>query len=324
MEGLSNFRKGLGSPPWIFGSGEGSENISVSEIRSRHSQISKPVQTSSVPSANIGAWLDNASSSTPGDDSDYARMALVWVNMRKDHAPWRLDIRQSSFELVVEKFRIDKAYQYCCTGPAGMAALQTNNCENIETRNYCIFMRDMFALAWSHNSTRGTSQGVCLADTWIISNFQALLENQISIASHPMFLAEVAGFMLERILDRNLGELNTSIGMVEIRTGYHGWATPSTGAAEGDYATLSAKMSGTGTSLAGLKRIAKVLREIIEFICQCSPQRGSGVTSTNSQHNDAEFAIQECLTVLKSRLTMEEIEVDFLLHRTQIQITAVS
>jgi hypothetical protein len=324
MEGLSNFRIGRGPPFWIPGSGEGSEDISVSEIRSRHSQISKPVQTSSVPSANIGAWLDNACSSTPGDDSDYARVALVWVNMRKDHPPWRLDIRQSSFKLVMEKFMIENAYRYCYSGSAGMAAFPTSNCENKETRSYCLFMSDVFALAWSHNPTRGTSQGVCFAEPWAISTFQALLENQISMATHPMFLAAVAGLTLEHILDRDLAELSYSIGMVEIRTGYHGWATPSTGAAEGDYATLSAKMSGSGTSLAGLKRIAKVLRETIEFISQCSPQKGSGVTSTNSQHNDAEFAMQECLTVLKSRLTMEEIEVDFLLHRTQIQITAVS
>lgn len=130
MEGLYNFRKGRGPSFWIPGSSEGSEDISVSEIRSRHSQISKPVQTSSVPSANIGAWLDNASSSTPGDDSDYARVALVWVNMRKDHAPWRLDIRQSSFELVVEKFGIENAYGYCSSRAAGMAAFPTSNCEN--------------------------------------------------------------------------------------------------------------------------------------------------------------------------------------------------
>lgn len=139
-----------------------------------------------------------------------------------------------------------------------------------------------------------------------------------------MFLAEVAGLMLEKLLERDLDALTHNIAMVENRTGYHGWTTLPTGAAEGDYATLSAKMSGSGTSLAGLKRIAKVLREIIGFICQCSPQKGSGVTSTDSQHQDAEFAKQECLTVLKSRLTMHEIETDFLLHRTQIQITAVS
>lgn len=322
MEGLFRFYKGIHVR--VSESGESNKDIGVSEIRSRPGEISNTLRTSSFHNANIGDWLGGVSSSVPEDGSDYTRVALVWVNARQDCTPWRLDMPQRSLELVVEKFRIEDMYRYCHSSLAGMAAFPTSNWENKETRSYCLFMSDIFELSWSHNSTRGTSRGVCLADSRIISTFQSLLEYQLPMASHPMFLAAIAGLMLENYLDTQQRIHGKIIRSVENRTGYHGWKTSSIGAAEGDYVSLSARMSGSGVALAGLKRTAKLLHESIGFIHQCSLQKGSGMASTNSQHQDPEITMQECLIVLRNRLTIDEIDIEFLLHRTQIQTTAVS
>lgn len=326
MEGLCKFYKDRGRDYLSRSYDESRDNISVSDIWLCPKRMSFDMRSSSVSSEHIGDWLDsmNTQKSAARDDADYLVLSVICIAYRTDSFPWLSRIRKTDLELVLKKFQIGKAYQYCHTGLAGMAASPKHECEQGDLRTYSIFNSNMFSLAWSHDSTTHVSQGSCFADEWITSSMHSVLESQRNMAIHPMFLAAVIGLTVTLGFDQRLESDGVAIMEVERRTGYHAWPGMPSETAQGNYAVLSVRMSGVASQLAETKRTTKVLHEVIGFISQYSTQNANDYAGTDLILQKSEVAMKECLAILKSRLAMQEIQIDFLLHRSQIQLTAVS
>ncbi len=125
------------------------------------------------------------------------------------------------------------------------------------------------------------------------------------------------GYLLDRDLDREV----KSIAAVENRTRYHGFRNTSVGIAEGDYASLSERMSGCAMSLAGLERISKVLNE---FLGEISIHTQCCGFKDDPKLGNVNLKVDECVETLKRRLKMQNIQIDYLSRRVEVQLRAVS
>ncbi len=176
-----------------------------------------------------------------------------------------------------------------------MPARQT---ELLSTHVFLLCVPDLFAVSWTHDTESGRTEGVCWADDWIFEAMQDVMSHLIGWARHSLFLALVVSVMLGYSLDRDLDREVKSIAAVEKHTRYHGFRHTSVGIAEGDYASLSEKMSGCAVSLAGLGRISKVLNELLGEISIHTQRCG---IKDDPILGNVNLKVDECVETLKKR-----------------------
>lgn len=270
------------------------------------------VETIRLLDSNIDNWLRTQDGSSG--------LHMVWVPLLKDTMPWRYEIRESTFDAISKHFHVEKALRYGSTAAAGFANFRTGN-----VTSYSAFLSDLLVFAWSFDASTGTTRGICLGDPWIISTAQNLLPYQSALIGHPMAVGYMVIIILGTLMDRDLLRENRNIAEVENRTGYHGWKKSFAGVAKGEYATLSARMSGCATSLAGQQRIAKVSREALAFVSTISSEHHMNGYSQFLQERISLSAktMKDFDTILGTRLDVQESQLEFLKQRTQIQLTAV-
>ena len=316
MESLSGFLLDRASIYPSFCFNEKSKELNFSEIRSFHP--SHEFQRKQVPDSDIGPWLTKISSH---ETEASALLCLVWIRLHKNVRPWQLNIRKSTLDAALESFKIEEAYRYSITSPGTFAIMPAHQTEYPNTHMFSLCMPDLFAVSWTHDTESGRTQGVCWADDWISEAMQDVMSHLKGWARHPLFLALVVSVMLGYLLDRDLDREVKSIAAVENRTRYHGFRHTSVGIAEGDYASLSERMSGCAVSLAGLERISKVLNEFLGEISTHTQRYG---LKDDPKLGDVNLKVDECVETLKRRLRMQNIQIDYLSRRVEVQLRAVS
>ena len=118
-----------------------------------------------------------------------------------------------------------------------------------------IFIPKLFALTWIYDVETCTTRALCWADESTMLMIQNLLGQQTALVSHSIFSAVIGAITLGYVVDCRLGVQSRSISKVENRINHHGWTKPTVpDVAKGKYALLSANMSGSAMSLAGLQR----------------------------------------------------------------------
>lgn len=321
MEGLCNFYADRENPFTrnLFPFRPESTHVDISEVTFSERQQTHEVRSIGIPHAELDAWLSkNQTAGTQGS------LRVVWVTRHQDANAWSYGIRKSDLEKVLKCFRIEKAFHYGYTGEAGIADFSDGHGkENIHT--YSVFVSNFLGLAWAYNANSGTTQAVCWGDPWITSQMKRLITHQKSLCSHPTALELFTAVVLEERIDRDLLRKIHEIRRVEIRTGYQGWTTVETTPAEGDYAALSAMMSGCAVTLVGIKRIGRIIDELLR--CHSNFPEHQSIYTNNSPDQNVQLVIasmRECEKTLKMRLVMQEVQVDWLLQRAQIQQAAVS
>ena len=316
MEGLCAFvlPRAAGHPPFCFN--ENSDGLEVSEIWSSH--FSHELRRRQIPDVDVGAW--SARSPSRGAEAS-PLLRLVWIRLHKDVRPWQLNIQKSSLDVVLEDFSIEEVYRYSFISPNSFATLPVHQTDHSNPPVFSLFMPDLFAITWTHDSVSGRTEGACWADDWISEAMQDIMSRQKGLARHPLFLALVVSVMLGCLLDRDLDREVKRIAAVENRTRYHGFKHTSVGTAEGDYASLSQRMSGCAVSLSGLERIFKVLDEFLGKISVYSQPYGM---DGDSELGNINLKLDECVETLGSKLKMQKIQIDYLSRRVEVQLTAVS
>jgi hypothetical protein len=84
-------------------------------------------------------------------------------------------------------------------------------------------------------------------------------------------------------------------------------------------------MSGCAVSLALDHRTSKFEQEVLSFASQFSSQHSFNASrSQDLQAQRIMRSIRECEDALKGRVASQEIEIDYLVQRTQNQLTAAS
>lgn len=316
MESLCAFVLDRASVYPSFCFNEKSEGLDVSEIRSFHP--SNELQRTHIPDCDVASWLTKGS---PHETEASTLLRLVWVRLHKDVRPWQLNIRKSSLDAVLGYLRIKEAYRYSFTSPGTFAVMPVRQTGNSNTLVFSLCMPDLFAVVWTHDAVSGRTEGVCWADDWISEVMQDVVSHLKGMAQHPLFLALAVSVMLGHLLDRDLDREAKSIAAVENRTRYHGFKHTSVGIAEGDYALLSEKMSGCAVSLAGLERIFKVLDDFLGEISIHTQRHG---VKDDPNLENVNLNVNESVETLKRRLKMQNIQIDYLSRRVEIQLRAVS
>ena len=182
-------------------------------------------------------------------------------------------------------------------------------------------MPDLFAVVWTRDTASGKTEGICWADDWISGTMQDVMSHLKGWALHPLFLALVVSVMLGYLLDRDLDREVKSIAAVENRTRYTGIKYTSVGIAEGDFPSLSERMSGCAVSLAGLARISDVLNDFLGEMSNYSQQYG---VKDDPKLKHISLKVDECVETLRRRLRMQNIQVEYLSRRVEVQLRAVS
>ena len=295
---------------------ENSDALNVSEIWPFHP--SHGVQRTHISDFDVGNWLTGT---PPHENESSALLRLVWVRLHKNVRPWQLNIRKSSLDAVLETFNIAQAYRYSFTSPGTFATMPVGQTARSNTLVFSLCMPDLFAVIWTHDAASGKTEGVCWADDWISETMQDIMNHLKEWAVHPLFLALVVSVMLGYLLDRDLDRDVKSIAAVENRTRYTGIKHTSVGIAEGDYPSLSERMSGCAVSLAGLERISKVLDGFLGEISIRSQQYG---VKDDPKLKYVSLKVDECVETLKRRLKMQNIQIDYLSRRVEVQLRAVS
>lgn len=326
MDGLCNFYADRESPYSrnLFPFRSVSTELAVSGVTFNESQQAHEIHHTDIPHAQLDAWLARDQNSRAYNQGRPSIFRIVWINRNKDTNGWSYEIRKADLEKILECFQIERAFQYIYTAEAGIADFpDVHGNSNIHT--HCVFISNFFGVAWAYNSDSGTTEAVCWGDPWIIFQMQRLLNHQMALCGHATALEVFAITVLQERIDRDLLSKINEIRSVEIRTGYHDWAILETAPAEGNYAALSAKMSGCAAFLAGVRRLTRVIDEFLR--CHTSfleHQHTYTNNSTDSKVQLVNASMRECKKTLKRRLAMQEVQLDFLLQRTQIQLTAVS
>lgn len=312
MEGLYNFYADHGVRYISHAFNTSCQDFEVTDaligVETRRTHI----QTIRMLDSNIDNWLRTQERSSG--------LHVVWVPLLKDTMPWHYEIRESTFDAISKHFHVQKALRYGSTAAAGFANFRAGN-----ITSYSAFLSDLLVFAWSFDASTGTTRGICLGDPWIISTAQNVLQYQSALIGHPMAVGYIVIIILGTLMDRDLLRENRNIAEVENRTGYHGWKNSVAGVAKGEYATLSARMSGCATSLAGQQRIAKVSRGALAFVSTMSSEHHMRGYSQSLQERISLSAktMKDFDAILGTRLDVQGSQLEFLNQRTQIQLTAV-
>lgn len=295
---------------------ENSHALDVSETCPFHP--SHRIQLRQIPDFDIGHWLKE---SPPHGNGTESLLRLVWVRLCKDVRPWQLNIRKSSLDAILQTFNITQAYNYSFTAPGTFAIMPVGQTLHSNTLVFSLCMPDLFAVVWAHDAASGKTEGVCWADEWISKTMQDIMNHLKEWALHPLFLALAVSVMLGYLLDRDLDREVKSIAAVENRTRYTGIKHTSVGIAEGDFPSLSARMSGCAVSLAGLGRISDVLKDFLGEMSGYSQRHG---VKDDPKLKHINLKVDECVETLRRRLKMQNIQVEYLSRRVEVQLRAVS
>ena len=161
-------------------------------------------------------------------------------------------------------------------------------------------------------------------DQWCLKMTQDILKRECyrSLSHHALFPAILASEFLACLTDRDICQEVDIVEKVENRTRFHLRRGSGFGVAEGSYASLSARMSGTASLMAGLERVAQVFHKALDL--NQSHENHCPAREVNQEGNGYVYDMQSCVIRLRDRLLMQEVQIKFLNRRAEIQLTAVS
>lgn len=262
------------------------------------------------------SWLKDQSSDS--DSEQHApSLKMAWISTAE--GSWQCHIKKGIYDLVLQNFGIEKACNLAFTASSSIARFKGDSEEEDGVSSYHLLIGDVAMIAWSYNLNTHLTQGMVMSDQWLVEDMQTLLQHQKNLIGHPMAVMYYSAVVLGIMIDRSCQRVDVVVGEVEKRTGYHDWGAFGGGIAQGDYSTLSAKMSGSASVLANAKRCAKFLDEMLSFAME-----NTDLSPAHPHYAQLVQNAKEYRMVLKKRLVVQEIHTEYLLHRTQNQLTAVS
>ena len=295
-----------------FSFSEEPDKLEATEIRSSHT--SYELRKSQMPDVNVGLW--SAKNSWDGTEAP-AWLRLVFIRTRQ---PWEFDILKSSLDILLKNFELEEAYRYSFIPPSVFALMPIQQTEHSNTLTFSLGMTGFFGIAWKHNTRSRKTEGVVGGEDWVLETMRGVMNKKKEWARHPLFLALVASVVVGNSLDEGLYTENCNINAVEARTRYHGFIVDSAEIAQGDYTSLSQRMSGCAGVLAFLERTHRVLNDILIDISLYT-QRYDVRDDPSSRK--VRLEVEDCVETLRRKLKMQKIQLVFFTRRVEIQLTAV-
>ena len=294
---------------------EESDKLEVIEIRP--SDNSYELRRTQIPDANVGLW--SAENSLEGTEAP-ALLRLVSVRMDFGPEDWEIDVRKSSLDTALQHFELEEAFRYSFTKTAVFTLMPADQTEHSDTLTFSLCSPHLFGIAWKHDARRGKTEGVFWGDGRAYEKMWRFMNKTKDWARSPLFLALVASVMVGNLLDEYLSTENDKIGTVEARTRYRGFIGVAVEIAQGDYTSLSQRMSACAGVLALAERNHKILNEFLIDISLYSQRYDVG---DDPRSRKVRAEVEDCVETLKRRSKMQKIALDFSTRRVEIQLTAV-
>ena len=245
---------------------------------------------------------------------------MVWIEV--DQHTWNYKISEHDFNLLLDKLHLSLAHKYGVLSPGGLTILpaRIDGQDDIVTCTIGGYTDSI--LCWTHNMATHHSVAIYCGKYYDISLLQTLLDSHKPLARHPLFPAILSTRKLEHRGFRELYHALNTIRSVQNRTRHQSFGAKNVGAASGDYASLSALMSGCASTLARVNRDVSrqqaVLAEVDVFLAQ--------QTTSESAHRSPTLKtdFEQSVRILKHRLERLQSEVAYDSRRSDLQLTAVS
>ena len=231
-----------------------------------------------------------------------------------------IDVRKSSLDTVLQNFELEEAFRYSFTIPAVFTLIPLRQTEHSDTLTFSLCTPHLFGIAWKHDARNGRTEGVFWGDDWAYQKMWRFMKQTKEWVMYPLFLALVASVMAGKLQDSNLATEKNKIDSVEARTRYHSFANQAAEIAQGDYTSLSQRMSACAGALAAIERDHKILNEFLINISLYSQRYDVG---DDPRSRKVRLEVEDCVETLKKRLKMQKIQLDFHTRRVEIQLTAV-
>lgn len=313
MEGLMDFNSQ--HPGFVAPNDFNSANeaINVMEVISTSHDAAPKIESRRISVHDLSVWLRN-----PCRSGERTLMTLVLVPLINTRNPYRFDVNQEAFEQVLKKFGLERLYSFAhTTGMTFDVIPNTPGSQDPDGLNYySIFLEHFFGLYMVDDPATGSQRGMLWTAPRPMELFRDAIINLQPLARHPYFVMLAASVAFNAYHNYRLGETNFQISTVEKRTGHQGWDMIAFPSAEGEFSSLSAKMSGLATTLAANRRLNGMVDEILKVL-------GDTFHLPDGVEHGVCVSFETHRKFLQRRLSIQQLHIDLLMSRVQTQLTAV-
>lgn len=270
---------------------------------------------------DVVSWL-NRSDVIHGSKCDIVRMILVRRQANSTCQPWESEISKKNIDLILEYFDLKKSNQLIADGSIIYLPLEDRHGSNKQHSILALFGHTG-VLTWTYDLMTARTDVLWYGNDPLFpfSVVGPVLESQKNLARHPMFMALVAALCISQATQSMIEPICEKINQVENRTQHSPANLLRGNIAEGNYAALSAMMSGCATRLAAFKGRMQNLDDIFQSISDYRwPQRIQRPGWAETVDNE----LDECVSILKQLKKGQEQRICYLSQRADIQLTAVS
>lgn len=309
----------------------------ITELRLSHSTGTVKTQHSTVSVSNLSAWLNDPDCQTENINGEVHStfFRLVWVE--RNNETMQMDLPHWAFSTILDAFDLQLANQYCASHFTGITEIPRRS--STAQRCFAFSYHPKLAIIWSHMSRpppstiQFSTNAIVLSTGSQIAAMKSLFNTpwESIVASHAMFPFLLCSLMLSQEVHNTQNSIKVDVREVEVRTGYHRFASRREQPATGELGELSARMSGCETKLASVTRKVKTLEELCGFMSRNSHtdkqqllQRYSGGVPSNRVDISEDEILNHSVDLLQGRLRMQAADNDYVMQRVRIQIRAVS
>ena len=270
---------------------------------------------------DVVSWLAR-SNAIDDNRNDIMRMITVRRKVISTCHPWEDEISKKNLDLVLEYFDLKQSYQLVADG--SIICLPLEDRHDLKKRHFVLALfGHTGTLIWTYDYTTSRTDVLWCGNDPLFpfSVVGSVLDSQKKLARHPMFMSLVAALCISQITQSMIEPICDKINQVENRTQHCPANLLSRTIAEGDYAALSAMMSGCATRLSAFKGRFENLDDIFQSISeykwpQCIGRPDWAETVDNK--------LDKCVPFLKNLTKGLEQRTRYLAQRADIQLTAVS
>lgn len=303
----------------------------VTELRLGLSTGRIKTHNSTISDSNLSVWLgDDGTLDTDGDTWKTV-FRLVWVE--RNNETMQMSLPQQTFSTILDAFELRLANQYYASHFTGVTKIP--QISPSKSTAFTFSYHPKLAMLWSVSRESSTNVMVLSTAQQVVA-MKALFNTQWEaiVASHAMFPLLLCSLLLSQEIHSAQNSIKVDVREVEVRTGYHRFASRHERPATGDLSELSARMSGCETKLASITRKVKALEELCNFMSinslelngQMDVQQDSRHDATDTSleaHLSGDEVLSQSVELLSQRLRMQTADNDYIMQRVRSQNNAV-
>lgn len=292
-----------------------------------------------IPSDSVTRWMLSMRLGTHADGPGQngrrqLALRLVLIPILIDHAPHHLGIRRETFEEILNQMGLKELYHYGASGCITLSKFDgyvneeplpplLGRCPRSQA--FTVFIADYFGLWSRYDPALHATQGICMGTPTGSPKFvrHALAQFKFLITQPARFMPFVTAVALTCSLERRLESAMKSVAEVENRTGHYGWDVSRFGPAAGDFANLSARMSGLASTLAAIVRINRTTEQVLETLAHDGELKGPVTNNEEPEGGRSARELDQLLNLMRRRCQSQLTFIQYTSIRVQNQIQAV-